>query len=652
MHMAGAVKKFALRWFSLAVIPALLWTAGCNTQPRVAQAGTKKVIVLGIDGMDPKYVESHWEDLPNLNRLRMKGEFRRLGTTIPPQSPVAWSTFITGLDPGGHGIFDFIHRNPQTSMPFSSMSEVAEAGRTLSIGPYVLPLTGGKVRTFRKGKAFWQSLAENNIPVNVIRMPTNFPPIEAGYSLSGMGTPDMRGTFGTFTFFTSKPAAGDADQHELHSRQVPGGLIVPVRVDDHVAELRLEGPANTLRKDRAKTGVTIRVDIDPEQPIARFESEGTQFVLKQGEWSPWIKTSFPVIPWLKSASGMFRVYAKELKPYLQVYISPINIDPAHPELPISSPDTYSKELSQAVGPFYTQGMAEDTAALRQNVFDRDEYAAQSRLVANEHLRLLRYGVDHFKEGLLFFHFFGVDQNSHMMWGKFDKPLLDTYKLIDHEIGSVMDKAGDATIIVMSDHGFSTFDRAVHLNSVLMRDGFLALDDPNNTGSDELFVHVDWSKTRAYALGLNALYLNLAGREQNGIVDPMDRELELKQIADKLLAFRDPKTGQKVIDTIYFPREQFHGDMVDSAPDLLIGYAAGYRASWQTALGAIPNSTVEDNTEAWVADHCIASHLVPGVLISNRKSRLDDPQLQDLTVSLLQEFGVGKPEGSTGRNIYQ
>jgi hypothetical protein len=494
-------------------------------------------------------------------------------------------------------------------------------------------------------------LDERHIPVNIVRMPTNFPPLEAGHGLSGMGTPDMRGTYGTFTFFTNKPSPADADHHDLEPRQVPGGVIVPVRVENHRARLHLEGPSNTLRKDQQRAAVDLTVDIDPQEPTARFQMGDTQFILQQGEWSPWIVASFPLIPHLADASGMFRVYAKELRPYLQIYVSPININPEHPELPISSPESYSKDLSRKVGLFYTQGMAEDTAALRQNVFNFKEYVAQSKLVATEHLKLLRNAVDEFKDGLLFFHFFGIDQNSHMMFGKHDGPLLETYKMVDRAIGEVMAKAGDATLIVMSDHGFSTFDRAVHLNSLLMKEGFLFLDDPKNTGSDELFVHVDWTRTEAYAVGLNGLYVNLAGREQNGIVDPGERDLVLKKIADKLLAYRDPVSGKKVIDTIYFPKEHFHGDMVDTSPDLLIGYSEGYRASWQTALGAIPPTIVDDNTEAWLADHCIAAHFVPGVLISNRKSKLEDPRLPDLTVSLLNEFGVNKPEGAVGRNIY-
>jgi predicted AlkP superfamily phosphohydrolase/phosphomutase len=320
-------------------------------------------------------------------------------------------------------------------------------------------------------------------------------------------------------------------------------------------------------------------------------------------------------------------------------------------MPVSAPEDYSVALARAVGPFYTQGMAEDTAALREGVFNLEEYIAQSRIVAAEHLKILDNALDGFEGGLLFFHFFGIDQNSHTMWGRFEKPLLDTYRTVDGALGRVMRKFPDATIIVMSDHGFSSFDRAVHLNALLRQEGFLNLDDPANAGSDELFAHVEWQNTRAYALGLNALYLNLSGREQKGVVASADRDRILKKIAERLLAFRDPENDRRVVETVYFPREHFEGSLTGSAPDLVVGYAAGYRASWQTALGAVPATVVEVNREAWIGDHCIAAHLVPGVLISNRKSKIEGPQLKDFTSTLLNEFGVSPAERAAGRVLY-
>jgi hypothetical protein len=221
-----------------------LGSLGCGRSAE-ARASGKRVIVLGIDGMDPNFVERHWDVLPNLAKLRSEGEFKRLETTMPPQSPVAWSTFITGMDPGGHGIFDFIHRDPKTLAPYSSMAQTSEGGRTISAGPYELPMTSGQVVSFRKGKPFWQILADRKIPVSVIRMPTDFPPVHCddGVSISGMGTPDLRGTFGEFAFYT------DVDSQK--DRKVPGGRIMRVALKNHSATLQIPGPDNSLRKDKA-----------------------------------------------------------------------------------------------------------------------------------------------------------------------------------------------------------------------------------------------------------------------------------------------------------------------------------------------------------------------------------------------------------------
>jgi len=297
-------------------------------------------------------------------------------------------------------------------------------------------------------------------------------------------------------------------------------------------------------------------------------------------------------------------------------------------------------------------MGEDTAALREGVFSLDDYRVQSRSVSEEHLRILFHELDRLKEGLLFFHFFGIDQDSHILWGKYENLLLETYKLADDAIGKVLAKAGDATVIVMSDHGFSSFDRAVHLNTWLMREGFLTLDDPENAGNEELFAHVDWSRTQAYSVGLNAIYLNRVGRERYGIVEPGEESSRLvRTIGERLSELRDPASGKAVVEKVYAARSVYHGEAVESAPDLVVGWAPGFRSSWQTALGAVPKKLIEDNTEEWRGDHCIAAESVPGIFVSNRKSRLDDPRLQDLTVTLLAEFGVPPASGMTGRRMF-
>jgi predicted AlkP superfamily phosphohydrolase/phosphomutase len=627
-----------------ALIAALLVSAGCSKSGRTHAAG-KKMIVLGIDGMDPQFLEAHWSSLPNLNRLRSEGDFKRLGTTIPPQSPVAWSSVTTGMDPGGHGIFDFVHRNPATRMPISSMAEVTAPARTLAIGPYLLPLSSGGVKTMRAGRAFWQTLGEHKVPATVIRMPANFPAVDCEQeSLSGMGTPDLRGTARTYTYFTDDPSE--------NRKEVSGGEIVKVKVERGRAFLKVDGPPNTLRKDQAITSVLMTVDVDPTENSARIVLDKQRAVLHQGEWSEWFHASFPLISGLKSASGIFRVYLQQAHPYLRLYVSPINIDPADPAMPISTPATFSKTLSEAVGPFYTEGIAEESGAYRAGLFTKEEYLTQSRKVLSDSLRLFRRELDRYQDGLLFYYFSSVDQNAHMLWGKYDDDLLEIYKAVDTAVGMAMQKAGsDTKLVILSDHGFARFDRAVHVNTFLMQNGFLQLDDPKNVGDQDLFAHVDWGRTVAYAVGLNGVYLNQEGREDGGIVPAQDRQAILEKVAAKLREFKDPATGENVVDTVYFADKDFQGKNLKYAPDIIVGFKRGYRASWQTALGAVPPVTVEDNTQAWRGDHCMAAHLVPGVLLSNRKISAPNPQLPDIATTVLNEFGIQNGPGMIGRSVF-
>ncbi len=589
------------------------------------------MVVLGIDGMDPIFLERHWAELPNLDRLRREGEFKRLATTMPPQSPVAWSTLITGLSPDGHGIYDFVDREPKTHRPRSSMSETIP-GRKLQLGPYLIPLGADRIENQRRGTPFWRILADDGVPATILRMPTDFPPVECeAHALAGMGTPDLLGTFGTFAFFT--------DRQDWRDRKLTGGAIFPIRVENHHAVLRLPGPANPLRRDQPATEVRIDAFVDPTEAVARFDIGDRRIVLAQGESSDWIPLRFPFVPVLASARGMIRIYAKELRPNLAVYVSPVNIDPREPAMPISQPESFGRDLASAAGgAFYTQGMPYDTAAFRHGVFTRGEYRAHSREVSQQTIRLLRSSLDRFHEGLLFFHFFGIDQDAHMLWGRYDGELLETYKLVDEMLGWIRDKVGDATLIVMSDHGFARFDRAVHLNTWLMREGLLRLNGPGLTGDEELFANVDWSRTRAYALGLNSIYIN----RQRGGGTGGDLPAEIQA---RLLGLRDPANGSAVVRSVVAT----HGG--ESAPALIVGYAPGYRGSWQTALGAVPDVLIEDNLDEWRGDHCMDPESVPGVLLSNRKSTIADPRLEDLTVTILEAFGAKREERMKGRNLF-
>ncbi len=565
-----------------------------------------KVIVLGVDGMDPVFVERHWADLPNLTRLRQRGSYSHLQTTDPPQSPVAWSTFITGLDPGEHGIFDFVHRDPVTLEPYLSTDKMVGPRFTLSLGPYRLPLSPSRVVSLRKGRAFWEYLSDRGIPVTIVRIPSNYPPSAAGHELAGMGTPDLRGTQGTFSYYTDDPAET--------SHEVSGGMIRRVEITGGHVELKVEGPPNTLRRDHAMASVQLIADVDPERPYLRLQVGAAIAILRQGEWSGWLPADFPLLPHAVSARGMFRVFAKQLHPRFELYVSPVNVDPDNPALPISTPGSYARDVAVSAGKWSTLGIPEDTSALRQGVFDLPEFLSQSRLVLDDERRLLDDSLRRFTDGLLFFYFSSVDQNSHMLWGRHDPELLDIYRAVDASIGEVMRREPDAVLMVMSDHGFAPFDRAVNLNTWLASRGL---------------------RTKAYALGLNGLYLT-------------DKRVE-QEVREGLLELRDPANGKPTIGSVTATNPSPENRTI--APDLIVGYNAGYRASWQTALGEAPEGLVTDNDDAWIADHCIDPKQVPAVLFATRAISAEAPKLRDLPVSLLALYGVARPAQMTGRSVF-
>lgn len=496
----------------------------------------------------------------------------------------------------------------------------------IPFGPYEWPLSRPRVRSLRKGKAFWELLSARGIPVTVIHMPVNYPPVDAGEELAGMGTPDLRGTQGTFAFYTDDPGVTPGP--------VSGGLIARAQVADHHATLRVEGPPNSLRRDRRYASVTLDVDLDPEQPLARLSSEDAVAIVREGEWSEWMPVDFPLIPHLASVRGMFRVFARQLRPRLELYVSPINVDPMSPDLPISVPPSFSREVARRTGRFSTLGIAEDTAALRQGIFDLPEFLTQSRMALHDERKLLHDSLDHFRDGLLFFYFSAVDQNSHVLWGQQDEELLKVYRDVDASIGEVQRRMPAADLMVMSDHGFASFQRAVNLNTWLNRQGLLTLKNGKE---------IDWAHTRVYAMGLNAVYLNLAGRERFGIVQPAERDALMEEVSGQLLGLGDPSNGARAVETVAALR--------GPGPDLIVGYARGYRASWQTGVGGVGKDVFEDNDDAWIADHCINPADVPGVLFTSRKIRLSDPALKDLPVSLLALFGVARGTGMTGRSVY-
>ena len=641
---------------------AALLSSGCERKP-VELSGAKSVVILGIDGMDPKLLEQFVEDgtMPNFQALMRDGSYSTLTSSTPPQSPVAWSNFITGMDPGGHGIFDFIHCDHSNYMPIFSESVVEAPKKTLKIGRFVIPLSKGRVELLRRGEAFWQMLDKKGIPYLIFRIPSNFPPVKSrGTSTSDIGAPDLLGTYGTFSFFTDDPSFASMD--------ISGGKVFPVRVENKGIEAALVGPENSLLANKPALTRPFTVAIDVENKTAKITIGNKVILMAEGEWSDWVEVEFTPLGPFNKISGITQFYLKSLSPYFMLYASAININPARPALPISMPPSFSKELYKKIGYYSTKGMPEDTKALEWGIFDDAEFIRQADRVFNERTRMLDAILEDYRGGLLFFYVSTLDQTTHMLWknidpkhpafteetGRYMHQTEHYYAKIDSVLGVVREKIPKkAILIVMSDHGFAPFYYKFNLNTWLYENGYISLLDASNIGSEPLFRNVFWRRTRAFGLGINALYINVRGRDADGAVRPGEEYDQLvEEIRDKLLAYRDPNTGLQVVKNVYRRKDVYHGKMAETAPDLIVGYDRGYRCSDDSALGQLSKEILTPNLAKWTGDHCMATEVVPGVILSNRPLLVEDPALTDFARTVLSLYGVKPPKNVIGRPLFE
>ena len=606
-----------------------------------------KVIILGLDAFDPKISERLMQEgrMPNFSALKRNGAYSPLSTPMPTETVVSWASFATGLNPGGHGLFDFVMRDPKDYSLYLSLNEITNsAGRV-------------QVKLRRKGKAFWNILSQNKIPSYVYFCPNTFPAEPfLGKMLSGMGVTDISGTMGKFSFYTTRSLT----KEDRDSR----GKVIRVELKDDVILTKIYGPKVTLGGAVQENSLALKVRLNPAKKNVTIEFSGKQIELKEGNWSDWQSLAFR-IGFFKKARGIFRFYLKSIEPEFQLYLSPVNFDPRQPLFPISYPGNYSKEIVEKTGLYYTQGMPYDTWALTEGRLDEKAFLELTDEILNENEKMLEGAIKGFKGGVLFYYFETLDIIQHMFWRYLDTkhPLFEDnpvykdtifkyYERIDRILGEIlkrMDK--DALLIVLSDHGFASFRKSINLNRWLLDNNYLKLKEGRKEGR-EFFEDVDWSKTRAYSLGFGGIYLNKIGRESFGIVPESEINALKQEIALGLKKVEDPRTTEKAINDVYLQEDIFQGAYSKEAPDLFVGFNDGFRASWQTALGAAPEALFEDNQKKWSGDHLIDASLVPGVIFVNRKIKLNNPSIMDIVPTVLNYFGITRPKCLAGRVLFE
>lgn len=581
------------------------------------KARVKRLIFLGLDGLDPEFTEKLMAEgkLPNLARLKEQGSYRRLRTTFPALSPVAWSTFATGVNPAKHNIFDFLNRDLRSYAPELSSAKV-RPGR----GRFSRP----SVEMKRKSEPFWKILGRSAVGCTILRVPVTFPPDDFdGRLLSAMATPDLLGTQGSFSLFTKRPR----DTH------MEGGNRYPLVEADGVLAGELAGPGQSI---------LFRIHGPETSPV--LEIQGESYPLKPREYTPWLRLKFGPV------RGIVRFLITRTGEDFSLYATPVQIDPENPALPISEPGYYAIYLAKLLGSFSTLGMAEDTWALNEGAIDEDDFLAQAKLIQDEREAMFFSALDHQRSGVVACVFDTPDRVQHMFYRYLDPAQASSrhsgaierlYCDMDRLAGKTLQHAcEDTAVFVLSDHGFCSFRRGVNLNAWLHRNGYLAL-----AGEE-----IDWGRTRAYTLGLGGLYLNVRGREAQGTVDPKDAATLTAELISRLTGLRDEESGEIAIQNVYAAKKIYRGPYLDAAPDLIVGYARGYRTSWDAALGKVSPHVFEDNVKAWSGDHCVDPSLVPGVLFSNRKLDAEDPGIEDMAPTALRLFGIQPPEWMEGKSV--
>ncbi|PYQ33445.1 MAG: hypothetical protein DMF57_09360 [Acidobacteria bacterium] len=695
-----------MRWTRFLFAVALLF-------PLPLAAAQQKVIVLGFDGVDARYTEKWMNEgkLPNLARLRQMGTFRPLRPTIPAQTPVSWSTFSTGIDPGRTGIFDFLRRDPKTYLPlFAAFDETKEpfllgeknpvlaavavlivlsllalifrrAARVVilaiaviaAVGAYVntrryIPISRPGVINRRQGIPFWEAAANAGKKSTVVHVPVTFPAHDfpAGELLSGLGVPDLSGRIGKPFYFTS-----ELDFHRAGSSNEFSIDVVQLEDNKGVIPTKIQGPPNKLFGNPPYIFIPMTLTVADDRNSVEISVSGQKFSLRPGQWSGWTEFVFPFNPLIK-VHGISRFHLISSQPELKLYLSPINFDPRKlpPGFKISAPRAWASELAQVHGLYKTLGWQIDTWAISEGFATEQMFWDDMNWTVTQDRKMFDSFLNNDSD-LLVQQFEFPDRVGHVFWRLMDPQhpaynatlvpqwgdaLQRAYQLMDSIVGDAMQAAEKhhAALIVLSDHGFASFRKSVNYNTWLVTNGYLSL----KTGvqvrernvemlfdQGQFWENVDWSKTRVYAMGLGEVYINLRGREAQGIVQPGEEYDALKrELKQKLVAMVDPETGDHPVRRVLSREEVYRQFDPNMIPDLFVTNNDGYRVSWQTSLGGIPKQLIEPNKQVWSGDHCsVDPEIVKGIFFYNRKLNTDRaPYIADVYPTVLGLLGVKAP----------
>ncbi len=539
-----------------------------------------------------------------------------------------------------------------------------------------LPESLPTVHNNREGRPFWEVAGERGIRSVVLHVPVTFPAADYdnGRLLSGLGVPDVRGRIGTPSYYTSDPFFAPGNKNEFS--------VELVRLESNVGTIQTEvfGPYNKLFGEPPVIRTPMTLTVLPDGGSLRIEPKGSDPVtLKPGEWSPWVTFTFAFNPVVK-LSGIGRFHLAAVSPEIKLYLSPIHFNPAKlpPGVKITAPGSLAKDLAKRFGLYKTMGWSIDTWSMSEETIDEPTFLDDVTFTAQQYRKMMD-GLLAEKDVRLYVQVYEfTDRVGHVMWrfldpehpaydaekaAKFAPSVERNYVVMDDIVGDALGQLGpDDLLLVCSDHGFATWRRSINYNTWLVQHGFLALKGGDEKQADleqlfgqgEFWPNVDWSRTKAYSMGLGEIYVNLRGREAKGIVEPgADYDAVRSEIKEKLTVLVDEATGRRPVERVYFREEAYGSFDPNVIPDIFVTNSDGYRVSWQASLGVVTPELYEVNRQVWSGDHCsVDPDVVPGILFSSRPLRKEPrPNMADVPATIYKALGLSPPEKLDGAPLF-
>lgn len=734
-------------------------------------ANNKKIVILCFDGVDGEMTADYMSKglLPNLSQLSQTGVYSLLDTTNPPQTPVSWAAFTTGWHPGKTTIFDFLKRDEGSYLPsFSQITIIPKQflfGRAnpiiLSLAAavvsflvfyllitflfkrkkaalitsiiifvivlpvvYVLvrlwiPVENTFVQNNRKGTPFWDVLNLNGIRTKVFNIPVTFPASgqKNGYLLTGLGTPDITGSIGKPSFFTTSkslmPSTGEFTVTFTKLDETSGGVYYTFVTGPDRRKVTFMGDKNQEEKVDLKSlsyidpeeekkkspeylfdtgkvllpedkeqavSIPMRLSVDKHSRTVTIEMQDQKQTIKENQWSDWFEMKFKLNP-VVSLWGIARFCLVEAAPDMKLYLSPIHLHPEYTLIPVTYPKDWGHDLFKKYGLYKTLGWAVDTWSLQEQLIDEKSFLEDAYYTRSQNEIMMQDTLEKGDQQVEVHYFEYIDRIQHLFWHlidekhpyynaekaeKYKKAIQEGYQDMDRVVGEAMKRINsDTLLIVVSDHGFLSWRRAVNYNTWLAQNGYIVqtqwdtrpmeLQDLFGERTENFWPNVDWSKTKAYALGIGNIYLNVLGREPNGIVTNEEYDKIRDEIVEKMPKLVDPQTGMNPIVKVYKREEIWDEFDTKITPDLRVCTNEYYRVSWQSTLGNIPKDLFYDVKNNWSADHCSADpSMVQGIFFCNRKiTKTTNPKLVDIFPTVLKHFRIDPAKyRPSGVNLFE